>query len=165
WTRTGRDGDRALYTVGRIDSARSRPSPADGSPRPSGCFPAALARAASRSRTLGLVTIPGAPPPSSRLQESVGSLLKRILLGRPLTNEQLRGERLSNPVALGVLSSDAMSSAAYGTEEILIELLPWAGLAAFAVLLPITGVILLILALVATSYRQVVMVYTKAGGS
>jgi amino acid transporter len=92
-------------------------------------------------------------------------VLKRVLLGRPLINEQLRSQRLSNPVALGVLSSDAMSSAAYGTEEILIELLPWAGLAAFTVLLPMTGVILLILALVSASYRQVVMVYTKAGGS
>jgi amino acid transporter len=95
----------------------------------------------------------------------MGYVLKRVLLGRPLINEQLKGERLSNPIALGVLSSDAMSSAAYGTEEILIELLPWAGLAAFTILLPMTAVILLILALVAASYRQVVMVYTKAGGS
>jgi amino acid transporter len=101
----------------------------------------------------------------SGLQESAGYLLKRILLGRPLINEQLRGERLSNPVALGVLSSDAMSSTAYGTEEILIELLPYAGLAAFTVLLPLTGVILVILALVTASYRQVVMVYTGPGGS
>jgi amino acid transporter len=99
------------------------------------------------------------------LQESVGYVLKRLVLGKPLINEQLKQERLSNPVALGVLSSDAMSSAAYGTEEILIELLPWAGLAAFTLVLPLTGVILVILALVAASYRQVVMVYTKAGGS
>jgi amino acid transporter len=102
---------------------------------------------------------------SAGLQESVGYVLKRVLLGRPLINDQLKHERLTNPIALGVLSSDAMSSAAYGTEEILIELLPWAGLAAFALLLPMTAVILLILALVAASYRQVVMVYTKAGGS
>jgi amino acid transporter len=104
-------------------------------------------------------------PNSAGLQESVGYVLKRLLLGKPLINDQLKHERLGNPVALGVLSSDAMSSAAYGTEEILIELLPWAGLAAFALLLPMTAVILLILALVAASYRQVVMVYTKAGGS
>src|SRR6202012_2989861 len=45
------------------------------------------------------------------------------------------------------------------------EFLPPAGLAAFVLLLPIMGVILLILALVAASYRQVVMVYTRAGGS
>ena len=47
----------------------------------------------------------------------------------------------------------------------MIELLPAAGMAAFALLLPVTGVILLILVLVAASYRQVVMVYTRAGGS
>jgi amino acid transporter len=105
------------------------------------------------------------PGNSAGLQESVGYVLKRLLLGRPLINEQLRGQRLTNPVALGVLSSDAMSSAAYGTEEILIELLPWAGLAAFTILLPMTGVILLILALVAASYRQVVIAYTRVGGS
>jgi amino acid transporter len=88
-----------------------------------------------------------------------------VLLGRPLINEQLHGERLSNPIALGVLSSDAMSSTAYGSEEMLIELLPYAGLAAFSLLLPLTGVVLVILILVAASYRQVVMAYTRVGGS
>lgn len=97
--------------------------------------------------------------------DPLGYTLKRLVLGRPLVTGQLRSERLSNPVALGVLSPDAISSTAYGTEEILIELLPFAGLAAFALLLPITGVILLILVLVAASYRQVVMAYTRAGGS
>ncbi len=56
------------------------------------------------------------------------------------------------------------SRPAYGPEQILIELLPNAGLAAFALLLPITGVIVLILVLVAASYRQVVTAYTRAGG-
>ncbi len=102
---------------------------------------------------------------SAGLQESVGYVLKRLLLGKPMINEQLKDERLSNPIALGVLSSDAMSSTAYGSEEILVQLLPYAGLAAFSLLLPITGAVLVILALVAASYRQVVMVYTKAGGS
>jgi amino acid transporter len=82
-----------------------------------------------------------------------------------LITEELSSERLSNPVALGALSPDAISSTAYGPEQILTELLPQAGLAAFVLLLPIMGVILVILALVAASYRQVVMVYTKAGGS
>jgi amino acid transporter len=102
---------------------------------------------------------------SGGVPESMGYAVKRLLLGRPLITERLRVERLSNPVALGVLSSDAMSSAAYGTEEMLLELLPFAGLAAFTLVLPITGVILVILALVAASYRQVLMVYTRAGGS
>ncbi len=82
-----------------------------------------------------------------------------------MINDQLQHERLSNPVALGVLSPDAISSTAYGSEQVMIELLPAAGMAAFALLLPVTGVILLILVLVAASYRQVVAVYTRAGGS
>lgn len=82
-----------------------------------------------------------------------------------MITDELEHERLSNPVALGVLSPDAISSTAYGSEQIMIELLPAAGMAAFALLLPITGVILLILVLVAASYRQVVMAYTRAGGS
>ncbi|MEB3032811.1 APC family permease [[Mycobacterium] nativiensis] len=102
------------------------------------------------------------PPPRP---DSIGYTLKRLILGRPLVTAQLRSERLSNPVALGVLSPDAISSNAYGVEEILIELLPFAGLAAFTLLLPITGVVLLILVLVTASYRQVVMAYTRAGGS
>ncbi len=82
-----------------------------------------------------------------------------------MITDQLRNERLTNPVALGVLAPDAISSTAYGSELILVELLPYAGLAAFSLLLPITGVILAILVLVAASYRQVVMAYTRAGGS
>src|SRR5271167_2994022 len=82
-----------------------------------------------------------------------------------MITEDLQHEKLSNPVALGVLSPDAISSTAYGSEQIMVELLPAAGMAAFALLLPITGVILLILALVAASYREVVMAYTRAGGS
>ncbi|MBV9092173.1 MAG: amino acid permease [Mycobacteriaceae bacterium] len=100
-----------------------------------------------------------------RIPETLGYALKRLVLGKPLITERLETEKLSNPVALGVLSPDAISSSAYGTEEILIELLPFAGLAAFTLLLPVTGVILLILVLVAASYREVVMAYTRAGGS
>ncbi len=100
-----------------------------------------------------------------RFAPSLSDVYKRFVLGKPMINDELEHERLSNPVALGVLSPDAISSTAYGSEQIMIELLPAAGLAAFALLLPITGVILLILVLVAASYRQVVMVYTRAGGS
>ena len=100
-----------------------------------------------------------------RIPLSIEDIFKRIFLGKPLISDDLEGEKLSNPVALGALSPDAISSTAYGTEQILIELLPAAGLAAFALLLPITGVILVILVLVTASYRQVVMAYTRAGGS
>jgi amino acid transporter len=104
-------------------------------------------------------------PGELRMAPSFADRCKRVLLGKPMINDQLQHERLSNPVALGVLSPDAISSTAYGSEQVMIELLPAAGMAAFALLLPITGVILLILVLVAASYRQVVMVYTRAGGS
>jgi amino acid transporter len=100
-----------------------------------------------------------------RISPSFSDRCKRAFLGRPMITDQLQHERLSNPVALGVLSPDAISSTAYGSEQVMIELLPAAGMAAFALLLPITGVILLILVLVAASYRQVVMVYTRSGGS
>jgi amino acid transporter len=90
---------------------------------------------------------------------------KRIFLGKPLTTEQLESERLSNPVALGALSPDAISSTAYGPEQVMIELLPRAGMASFVLLLPIIGVILFILLLVSASYRGVVTAYTRTGGA
>jgi amino acid transporter len=100
------------------------------------------------------------------LGESLGYAVKRRLLGPPLVNEQLREERLSKPLALGVLAPDGISSSAYGTEEILIELLKGGlGIAAFALILPLTGVVLFVMALVVLSYREVVSVYTRAGGS
>ena len=52
------------------------------------------------------------------IRESFGYSVKRRLLGPPMVNEQLNQERLSRPLALGVLSCDGISSAAYGTEEI-----------------------------------------------
>jgi amino acid transporter len=90
---------------------------------------------------------------------------KRRLLGPPLVNEQLGEQRLSKPLALGVLSPDGISSSAYGTEEILIALLPMAGLAAFALILPMTLAILIVMTFVVLSYREVVMVYIRPGGS
>src|ERR1700727_2155562 len=82
-----------------------------------------------------------------------------------MITDELHHEKLSNPVALGALSPDAISSTAYGPEQIMVELLPAAGMAAFVLLLPLIGLILLILLLVTASYRQVVMAYTRAGGS
>ena len=103
--------------------------------------------------------------PGGDLPETFWYSVKRRLLGPPLVNEQLAYERLSKPLALGVLSCDGISSANYGSELILHELLPFFGLAAFTLLLPMTGVILLGIALVVLSYREVVTVYTRAGGS
>jgi len=99
------------------------------------------------------------------ISPSFSDVIKRRLLGKPLTSEQLESEKLSTPVALGAISPDAISSTAYGPEQIMIELLPAAGMAAFVLLLPIIGVILVILVLVTASYRGVVMTYIRAGGS
>jgi amino acid transporter len=99
------------------------------------------------------------------LPETFWYTAKRRLLGPPMINAQLREQRLSKFLALGVLSPDGISSSAYGTEEILIELIQLFGIAAFAVLMPMTAVILFVMLLVVLLYREVVVVYTRAGGS
>jgi len=113
------------------------------------------------------VTRPSTEPRDLRGQvpETFWYSVKRRMLGPPLVNDRLRVERLSKPLGLGVLSCDGISSANYGSELILHELLPFFGMAAFALLLPMTGVILAGVALVVLSYREVVSVYTRAGGS
>ena len=101
----------------------------------------------------------------NELPETFWYSVKRRMLGPPMVTEQLKEERLSKPLALGVLSCDGISSANYGSELILHELLPFFGLASFTLLMPLTGVILLGIFLVVLSYREVVTVYTRAGGS
>jgi amino acid transporter len=103
--------------------------------------------------------------PTIQLPERVGYRVKRLLLGRPLVTAQLHEEKLSKKAALGVLSSDCISSSAYGTEEMLIALLAVFGLSGFHVLMPMTAVVLGVLILMTLSYREVVSVYTRAGGS
>jgi len=88
--------------------------------------------------------------------ESLGYRVKRILLGRPFVTEQLSGERLNRAVALGVLAPDCISSSAYGTEEILTQMTPYIGIAAFALVVPIMFVILGVLLFVTTSYMDVI---------
>ena len=119
------------------------------------------------------MTAPAAPErgprPAARrgidLPEPLGYRLKKALLGPPLVSERLASEKLSKVLALGVLAPDMISSSAYGTEQILNQLIQYVGLAAFTLLLPLTGAILLVLIFATLSYREVVMVYTKAGGS
>ena len=100
-----------------------------------------------------------------RVPERLGYTLKRKLLGPPLVNDAIHGEKLSRVLGLGVLSPDGISSAAYGTEEMLIVLVQAIGVAAFTVIVPLTLVILAGVGLVVLSYREVVSVYTRAGGS
>ena len=101
----------------------------------------------------------------AHLADPISYRVKRRLLGNPLNRHTLSHQRLKKRYALGILSSDCISSSAYGTEQILIALVPAFGLAAFAMLMPMTGIVLLILLVVTLSYRNVISVYTKVGGA
>jgi amino acid transporter len=101
--------------------------------------------------------------PRSRTGKVVAEL-RRVLFGRPLPTAHLIHERLSKTKALAVFSSDALSSSAYATEEIL-RILVLAGGAALALTLPVAGAIALLLAIVAISYRQTIKAYPHGGGS
>jgi amino acid transporter len=90
--------------------------------------------------------------------------MKRGLLGRPLATAQEHEQRLSKRIALAVFSSDAISSNAYATEEILI-VLALAGTSALAYSLPIAAAVTVLLVLVALSYQQTVHAYPSGGGS
>jgi amino acid transporter len=88
---------------------------------------------------------------------------KRVVIGRPLSTEQSMHERLTNVKALAVLSSDALSSVAYATEEILKVLV--VGGAALWLGLPIAFAVILLMAIVVTSYRQTIAAYPRGGGT
>jgi amino acid transporter len=89
---------------------------------------------------------------------------RNTILGTPLASQQQSHERLTKVKALAVLSSDALSSVAYATEQILFYLV-LAGASAYGFILPITGAIALLLAIVVLSYRQTIKAYPKGGGS
>lgn len=92
------------------------------------------------------------------------SKIKRILIGRPLRSNELHSQKLNNLKALATLSSDALSSVAYGPEQILI-VLATVGALAFWYSLPIAvGVLILLVALI-LSYRQIIYAYPQGGGS
>ena len=112
----------------------------------------------------------GAPTPvalqeHAHLKDPLRYKIKRAFLGAPHNRHSLSHQRLDKRYALGILSSDCISSSAYGTEQILIALLPAFGLAAFGILMPMTAVVVGILILLTLSYRNVIDVYTKTGGA
>jgi len=90
--------------------------------------------------------------------------VQRVLLGRPLPTTEAEHERLSRPGALGAFGLDALSSVAYGPDEILYVLI-LAGAAGTRLDLPIALAITALLAIVVTSYRQTIFAYPKGGGS
>ncbi|WP_026694219.1 APC family permease [Peribacillus kribbensis] len=92
------------------------------------------------------------------------SSLKRFLIGRPLKSTELGEQKLNKTKALAILSSDALSSVAYGPEQILIVLVT-AGAAAFWYSLPIAAGVLFLLAALILSYRQIIFAYPHGGGA
>jgi amino acid transporter len=95
----------------------------------------------------------------------VASILKRVLVGRPLASADEHQTRLVKIVALAVFASDAISSTAYATEEILHVLVPVAGPDALEYLVPLSLIVMGLLAVVAFSYRQTIFAYPSGGGS
>ncbi len=94
----------------------------------------------------------------------MASSLRQRLFGPPIPRYAVATERLGNAQALAVLSSDALSSVAYATQEIL-AMLVLAGSAALGFSLPITLAIVLLIAVVVLSYRQTIRAYPQGGGS
>jgi amino acid transporter len=125
-----------------------------------------------RSQALGFEPVaPGwleATPRAAQPDTAVGRLQRRLrtaVLGPPLSSSRVLHERLDKIRALPVLSSDALSSVAYATEQIVL-VLAVAGTAAITTdLLPIMGVIALLIIIVCLSYRQTIKAYPQGGGS
>src|SRR5262249_52157869 len=96
----------------------------------------------------------------------MAALIRRLLFGRPIASDRAHEHRLPKFLALPVFSSDALSSVAYATQEILATLLfAGAGLAAFHFAAPIACAIVGLLVIVTTSYGQTIHAYPTGGGA
>jgi amino acid transporter len=104
-------------------------------------------------------TLVGAPG----LQRTLGRI-RAFLIGQPISSEREEHERLTKVKALAVFSSDNISSSAYATEE-MMRVLVVAGIGAFSLIMPLTLVIAVVLAIVATSYRQTIRAYPNGASS
>ncbi|MGA1638188.1 MAG: APC family permease, partial [Ilumatobacteraceae bacterium] len=105
--------------------------------------------------------------PKTKDNRTAIARLKGVLIGKPIETHLDAHHRLKKRVALPVFASDAISSTAYATEEILIVFLTMAaiGLAAFDNLVPIAIMVVVLLAIVVNSYRQTINAYPQGGGS
>ncbi|WML31426.1 APC family permease [Neobacillus sp. OS1-32] len=90
--------------------------------------------------------------------------IKRLLIGRPLKSYELGEQKLNKTKALAILSSDALSSVAYGPEQILIVLFTISS-AAFWYSIPIAVGVLILLTALILSYRQIIFAYPHGGGA
>ena len=119
----------------------------------------------------GATTEPGGPAPSRPSKpgpqpRGVGYATKRAVLGPALPTANLVHERLGKVAALAIFSSDALSSVAYATEEMLKTLfIAGVGAVAFTLIVPLSGAIVAVLAILVFSYRQTIKAYPSAGGA
>ena len=90
--------------------------------------------------------------------------ISHFLLGRPLQTADAEHETIGKAVGLAVFASDALSSTAYATQEILV-ILAGAGTLAFGYVFPISIVIIGLLAIVVISYEQIIHSYPNGGGA
>lgn len=164
-------GERWAEALGhRRLTARSLPIDPDLAPRSARLSPT------SRFERFGHVVdgfAPASPGTVVATEEAmnppgrVGRLVarcRRVVVGPPLSTTAIIHERLSRTVALAVLSSDALSSVAYGTEAML-SVLVLAGPAALSASLPLGGAIAVLMLVVGASYRQTIYAYPHGGGS
>src|SRR5258706_1509241 len=109
---------------------------------------------------------PGLGTRHAKLTAAMYSTLKRIMIGRPIPSSEAGHQRLIKIIALAVFASDAISSTAYATDEILKTMFEHhGGAAAFAKLVPIAIIVAILLAIVVVSYRQTIFAYPSGGGS
>jgi amino acid transporter len=125
-----------------------------------------------RSQTQGFENVgPGwleATPRATQPTTDLGRFRRRLrtlILGPPLSSSRVLHERLNKIRALPVLSSDALSSVAYATEQIVLVLAVAGATAVSTDLLPIMGVIAALIVIVCLSYRQTIKAYPQGGGS
>jgi hypothetical protein len=110
-----------------------------------------------------LITTPAAERPDTPLGR-LAVRVRRVLLGPPLASTSMLRERMRKLVALPILSSDVLSSVAYGPEA-LLTILILAGSAALGLSLPIAGALVVLMMAVGASYRQTVRAYPHGAGS
>lgn len=110
--------------------------------------------------------VPGTQGPGGgSVRARMFSTLKRLFIGTPIATSEEHHTRLPKKIALPIFASDAISSTAYATQEILIILIPAAALGAYAKLVPLSLVVCVLLAIVITSYRQTIRAYPGGGGT
>jgi len=164
------DGERGRV---RVPRTRQAPTPAEieateivRGAKPGSRY-ARVTRAGDRRfhvREEGVLTATERATAPRSTAERVWRRVRRVAVGSPISSEHLEEQRLPKTKALAVFSSDALSSSAYATDEILLVLIT-AGTAALTWSIPIACAVAVLLAIVTFSYRQTIRAYPTGGGA